>query len=209
MMKGRHFKIVAMNLFQTLMRPDKEELEHGERVLIAKAANILQVGEFQLLQLAYRDWHNKDLPEALVSQLFSSYMLKNEVPHWARHYARKILDAEEKGALNDNEPSFHDYDHDYHTSVPNGKRNFWIAVAILTTVLGGAIALSDLAVVRAAGMFPPYLDQEDLKPQRPEAPYGRADSLPDMGGTVGISDEEDDKHWQGYKLPTGMLPAPP
>ena len=66
-----------MNLLQTLMRPDREEMELGERTLVAKAANILQVGEFQLLQLAYQGWHNRDLPEALVSQLFSSYMLKN------------------------------------------------------------------------------------------------------------------------------------
>lgn len=191
------------------MRPDKEELEHGERVLVAKAANILQVGEFQLLQLAFRDWHNKELPEALVSQLFSSYMLKNEVPHWARHYARKILEAEEKGVLNDNEPSFHDYDHDYHTTVPNGKRKFWVAVAILVAVMGGAVALSDLAVVRAAGMFPPYLDQEDLKATKSQVVYGRADSLPDMGGTVGVADTTHSQNWQGYKPPMGMLPAPP
>lgn len=192
-----------MNLFQTLMRPDKEELEHGERVLVARAANILQVGEFQLLQLAYRDWHDKDLPEALVSQLFSSYMLKDDVPHWARHYARKILEIEAKGGLNDNEPSYHDYDHDYHTSVPGGKRQFWIAVTILSAVMGGAVALSDLAVVRAAGMFPPYLDQEDLK-----TPFGRADSLPDMGGALEVADDGK-SNWQGYKQPTGMLPVRP
>ena len=70
-----------MNLFQTLMRPDKEESELGERMLVAKAANMLQVGEFQLLQLAYRDWHDKDLSESLITILFSSYMLKDEVPH--------------------------------------------------------------------------------------------------------------------------------
>ena len=130
-----------MNLFHTLMRPDKEELEHGERVLVAKAANLLQVGEFQLLQLAYRDWHNKDLPEALVSQLFSSYMFKDEVPHWARHYARKIVDADENGALNDNEPSYHAYDHDYHTSVPRGVRRFWMAVGVLTFTMGAPLFL--------------------------------------------------------------------
>ena len=37
--------------FQTLIQPDREE--HPERALIARAANLLQVGEFQLLQLAY------------------------------------------------------------------------------------------------------------------------------------------------------------
>ncbi len=207
-----------MNLFQTLMRPDQEELELGERVLVAKAANILQVGEFQLLQLAYRDWHNKDLPEALVSQLFSSYMLKNEVPHWARHYARTIIEAESDGAINDNEPSYHVYDHDYHTTVPNGVKRFWIAVAFLVFTLGGAIALSDMTVVRAAGMFPPYLDNEDLKSAKNNSLYGRADvlpvsatvnsSLPDMGeGSPKQPSQEG--NWFGYVPPTGMLPAPP
>ncbi len=210
-----------MNLFQTLLRPDKEELEHGDRALIAKAANILQVGEFQLLQLAYHDWHNKDLPEAIISQLFSSYMFGDEVPHWARHYARKIIDAEAQGGLNDNEPSFHTYDHDYHESVPGGVRRFWTAAVALMIVIGGAIALSDMSIVKAGSegySFPPYLDQQDLQGRQPVAPYGRADIipvstnvnslLPDMGGAVGEVQNEE-SNWQGYTPPRGMLPAQP
>ena len=153
---------MPMNLFQTLMHPDHEEQENGERLLVAKAANLLQVGEFQLLQLAYREWHNKELPEALVSQLFSSYMLKNDVPHWARHYARKIIATDEKGALNDNDPSYHDFDNDYHTSVPNGFRRFLVAVVALVAMVGGGIVLAELTVKKAAVMFPPYLDEDDL-----------------------------------------------
>jgi len=203
-----------MNLFQTLMRPDKEESELGERMLVAKAANALQVGEFQLLQLAYRDWHDKDLPESLITVLFSSYMLKDEVPHWARHYARKIIDAEAKGVLNDNDASFHDYDHDYHTSVPGGVRRFWLAVGVLFIIIGGAIALSDLSTMKSASMFPPYLDEEDLQIKNTSVPYGRADdlpvnsSLPDMGDAIGSVDGNKG-NWQGYNPPTGMLPAPP
>jgi hypothetical protein len=198
-----------MNLLQTLMCPDEEELELGERVLVAKAANILQVGEFQLLQLAYREWHDKNLPETMVSLLFSSYMLKDEVPHWARHYARKIINAEANGRLNDNHPSFHAYDHNYHTFVPNGLSRFWIAVVILTAFIGGTIVLADLSVTQSAVTFPPYLDQNDLKRPVQAASFGRADtiaqsvrlnsSLPDMG----------DAYDQTHPKPTGMLPAPP
>jgi len=207
-----------MNLFQTLLRPDQEELENGERLLVAKAANILQVGEFQLLQLAYRDWHNKDLPESLVSVLFKSYMLRNEVPHWARHYARNIIDADAKGAINDNEPSFHAYDHNYHVSVPSGVRRFWMAVGVLVVFLGGSIILAELSIKESASMFPPYLNQEDLKIRSTEATYGRADaipasavvksSLPDMGGNFSAGESEK-SNWTGYTAPTGMLPAPP
>ena len=46
-----------------MVHPDKEKSELGERMLVANATNAPQVGDFQLLQLAYRDWHDKDLPE--------------------------------------------------------------------------------------------------------------------------------------------------
>jgi hypothetical protein len=192
-----------MNLFQTLMRPDGEELEMGQRTHVLKAANILQVGEFQLLQLAYRDWYNKDLPEALVSQLFSSYMLKNEVPHWARNYARKIIDADARGALNDNAPAFHVYDHEYRTFVPGGVRRFWTAVGILTLCIGGAIILADLSVTTSATQFPPYLNEEDLKVNKTAAPYGRADVIP-----ASISQDASLPYMEEIDT-TGMLPAPP
>jgi len=169
-----------MNLFQTLMRPDREELERGQRTLVVKAANILQVGEFQLLQLAYREWHSKDLPEALISKLFSSYMLKDQVPHWARHYARKIINADAACELNDNAPVFHVYDHEYRTNVPGGVRRFWVAVAVLTLLIGGAIILADLSVTTPASQFPPYLNEEDLRVNNPNTPYGRADSIPNL-----------------------------
>ncbi len=69
-----------MNLWETLLHPDKEELENPERRVIADAANILQVGEFQLLQLAYRDWFCEDLPEDQADGLFQSYMVHGVVP---------------------------------------------------------------------------------------------------------------------------------
>ena len=69
------------SLWETLLHPDHEELEMKDRLAVISAANQLQVGEFQLLQLAYQEWHDKDLPEALMSRLFTSYMLQNEVPH--------------------------------------------------------------------------------------------------------------------------------
>ena len=50
-----------MNLFETLIHPDREE--HPERAEVARAANLLQIGEFQLLQLAYQDWFGTDNPQ--------------------------------------------------------------------------------------------------------------------------------------------------
>jgi len=183
-----------MKLWETLLHPDQEELELGDRVLVSKAANILQVGEFQLLQLAYHDWFTRDLPPAMVDQLFAAYMLRNEVPHWARHYARKILVKADHGQVNDNEAAYHAYDHEYRTHTPGGVRQFIRAVAILTLLIGGSIILANFAAGPGAGMFPPYLDTEDLK-VRQSSSFGRADSIsfiysgeknqPRMGGAVG------------------------
>ena len=43
------------------------------------------------------------MPEALVSRLFTSYMLQNEVPHWAQHYARRVIERHARGQLDEND----------------------------------------------------------------------------------------------------------
>ncbi len=84
-MRRSNLKSQLLSFWETLLHPDREELAMKDRLVVISAANQLQVGEFQLLQLAYREWHDKELPEALGSKLFTSYMLHNRVPHWARH----------------------------------------------------------------------------------------------------------------------------
>ena len=151
-----------MNFFETLLHPDREELEMADRMVVSSAANLLQVGEFQLLQLAYREWFGKDLPEALVARLFSSYMLHNEVPHWARHYARLVLMREERGVLDENSPDYHRYDHEYRVKVPHGVKHFCTAVFFLTFFMTSAILVANLAVDEPTSLLPPYFDKKEL-----------------------------------------------
>ena len=151
-----------MTLLETLIHPDREELEMKERLIVISAANQLQVGEFQLLQLAYRDWYDEDLPEALVARLFKSYMLKNDVPPWARHYARRILDRLESGDLDDNALAFHRYDYDYHTSMPRGVQRFWVATAAVIIAVFGSIYVANEVVDSPTSMLPPYFEEKDL-----------------------------------------------
>ena len=165
-----------MNLFETLLHPDQEEKELGERALVAKAANILQVGEFQILQLAYQDWYGYQMPDPMEMNLFRSYMLRNDVPHWARHYARKILFQYSRGQIDDSKPSYHVYDSEYQPGAQNGTRNFWSAVVMLTLGIGGALALADLSISSPATQFPPYLETTDLKQPDQRPSFGRADS---------------------------------
>ena len=149
-------------LVETLIRPDHDDEEMKERLVVIEAANQLQVGEFQLLQLAYWEWYSKDLPEALMSKLFTSYMLHNHVPHWARHYARRIVYGYERGDFDDNAPHFHRYDYDYHTSVPQGVRKFCFAAAGILIAVFGTIYVANEVVDSPTSMLPPYFEEKDL-----------------------------------------------
>lgn len=179
---------MSWGLWKTLLRPDHEEKENPERTEITRAANYLQIGEFQLLQLAYHDWYGEDMVETAFDKLFSDYMIDGDVPFWARHYARKINQRSEHGEIDQNEVRYHRYDHDYRTSVPNGRRKFAVACGCLILFLGGGIALANLSITESATMFPPYLEVSDLEPAgKTKTPvidrfesdgFGRADHLP-------------------------------
>lgn len=152
-------------LFGTLMRPDREE--HPEKAEIARAANALQVGEFQFLQLAYHAWHHRELPSALVDSLFAAYMIKDQVPHWARHYARKILDLDGRGLLNWRDPRFHRYDPDYVKPVSNAVRKFWLAAVVIFGLLGTGLVLAHYSTQQGGSILPPYFDNRDAGPRGP------------------------------------------
>ncbi len=155
-----------MGLLNVLMRPDSEESEHAERMVIVTAANLLQVGEFQFLQLAYREWYNRDMPDASVSRLFTRYMMHDEVPAWARHYARLIMTRAESGCLNADDPTYHRYDNDYHTEAPHGVRRFLTAVFILTGIMTAAIAIVMTSSADPVSQLPPYVDRDDAPKAR-------------------------------------------
>lgn len=107
-----------MNPLRVLVDPRREDLEFGDGTLLCSAASVLQVGEFQLLQLAYASLFDRELPEALVDRLFASYMLRNEVPYWTRHFARALLAEDDAGHLDPEHRSWHRHDCDYCSDRP-------------------------------------------------------------------------------------------
>ena len=150
-----------MNLFDALIHPDREE--HPERAEVARAANLLQVGEFQLLQLAYKDWFDKEMPTSECDRLFGAYMLHDQVPHWARHYARRILGLDAAGMLDGHDPAYHRYDPHYRTVDPEGVRKFFTAAVFIIAFLGGSLWFSHLSVEEhTSQMFPPYVSDRDV-----------------------------------------------
>ena len=154
-----------MNFFKVLLRPDREEAENAERAVVAAAANQLQVGEFQLLQLAYREWFGEDISESATDGLFESYMLDGEVPYWARHYARRIIRLDEAGGLNDCDPRYHRYDCEYSVRIPIDARSVCFALGFVALMVGGGMAIANFEADANTSMFPPYFSDAELQPQ--------------------------------------------
>ena len=151
-------------LLKTLLRPDRED--DPERAQVARAANLLQVGEFQLLQLAYFAWHGEELPEALSDEIFRSYMLRDEVPAWARHYARRVLLLDELGDLDDRDPRYHRYDTEYFKALPLGVRRLTWVICCLAFLMVGALAVGYVAPVEVTSMHPPFFTVKQLSPDK-------------------------------------------
>ncbi len=150
--------------FKTLVRPDREE--DPERTLVARAANVLQVGEFQLLQLAYYEWHGHELPQDDCGKLFQVYMLHGEIPAWARNFATWVLRQDEIDMIDSGNPSFHRYDNDYITHDPDGLRKFVAATLFIAFVLVGGIMVTHLSAGTGTSILPPYFEEQELIPTR-------------------------------------------
>jgi hypothetical protein len=151
-----------VKFLDAFIHPDRED--DPERGEVAHAANLLQIGEFQLLQLAYRRAYGKDMEEAVVDRLFAAYMLHNQVPSWALRYARYIVDLERRGMLTEQDPTYHRYDSDYYTYIPAGTKKFVIATGILFVLIGGAIFVGHMSGYKATTILPPYTSEDELQP---------------------------------------------
>ena len=101
-----------MNSFlRTLIKPDWDD--NPKRSEILDAANLLQIGEFQLIQLAYKVWYKKDLPEEKINKIFGEYMVSGIIPIWVTYYARDIIKMEGVNVLNSYDEKYHVYDHEF------------------------------------------------------------------------------------------------
>jgi len=54
-------------LLKTLIKPDWDD--SPKRSEIIQVANLIQIGEFQLIQLAYKAWYKQDLPENKINNI--------------------------------------------------------------------------------------------------------------------------------------------
>ncbi len=121
------------------------EMDNVEANLLAEAANRLGVGEFQIFQLSYNEWHGNDLDEKLMERVFFEYLTADKVPPWARHYARRIIDQFDQDELQYNDPHYHRYDAKSMQTVSKtiGLLKIGAFALVMAILFGAAIVLLD------------------------------------------------------------------
>ena len=94
-------------LLKTLIKPDWDN--DPKRSEIIQAANLIQIGEFQLIQLAYKSWYNTDLPEDKINIIFNEYMVTGIIPIWVTEYAKYIIKLDKANVLDSYNEKYHIY----------------------------------------------------------------------------------------------------
>ena len=153
-------------LLKTLIKPDWDD--NPKRSKILDAANLLQIGEFQLIQLAYKVWYNKDLPEDKINKIFSEYMVTGIIPIWVTFYAQDILKLNKANVLDAYNEKYHAYDHEFGEYISNRKQRrrrgiFYVIIIGFVFVASHYMAIN--SVEEPAGFFPPYVEKKVVFPE--------------------------------------------
>ena len=152
--------------FKTLAKPDWDD--DPKRSEILNAANLLQIGEFQLIQLAYKVWYREDLPEDKIDKIFSEYMITGIIPIWVTYYARDIIKLDNANVLNGYDEKYHIYDHEFGTYIYNEKQRKSRGILYTTIIILIFIAIHFMAInysEEPAGFFPPYIEKSVVYPE--------------------------------------------
>ena len=153
-------------LLKTLIKPDWDD--NPQRSKILHAANLLHIGEFQLIQLSYKSWYNEDLPEDKINKIFSEYMVTGIIPIWVTHYAQDILKLNKANVLDSFNDKYHVYDHEFgeHISTEKQrKRRGIFYTLIIGFVFIGTHYMAANYTEEAAGFYPPYIEKRIVYPE--------------------------------------------
>ena len=155
-------------LVKTLIKPDWDD--NPKRSEILHAANLLQIGEFQLIQLAYKIWYKKNLPEDKINKIFSHYMISGIIPIWVTYYARDIIKMENANVLNSYDEKYHVYDHEFGEYLQDDqkrkKRGIFYALIIgVVFIASHYMAINYVEVEGSSGFYPPYVEKRVVYPE--------------------------------------------
>jgi len=153
-------------LLKTLIKPDWDS--NPKRSEIIQAANLIQIGEFQLIQLAYNAWYEEDLPENKINIIFNEYMVTGIIPIWVTYYAKDIIKLDTANVLDSYNKKYHIYDHEFglHISDEKQRKSRGIFYTILIGILiVGTHYMAINNVEEAAGFYPPYIEKKIIYPE--------------------------------------------
>ena len=153
-------------LIKTLIKPDWDD--NPKRSEILHAANLLQIGEFQLIQLAYKVWYRENLPEDKISNIFSEYMVRGIIPIWVTYYAKDILKLEQANVLDSYNERYHVYDHEFGAYIYDDKQRRRRGILYATIIAFVFITTHFIAanyVEEPAGFYPPYIEKRVVFPE--------------------------------------------
>ena len=155
-------------LVKTLIKPDWDD--NPKRSEILNAANLLHVGEFQLIQLAYKVWYKEDLPEDKINKIFSEYMVTGIIPIWVTHYAQDILKLSKANVLDSFNKKYHVYDHEFGDYIPDEKRRkrrgiFYATIIGIVFIGSHYMAINYVDIQESASFYPPYVEKRVVFPE--------------------------------------------
>ena len=154
------------NFFKTLIKPDWDD--NPKRTKILHAANLIQVGEFQLIQLAYKKWYGEDLPENKINKIFSEYMITGIIPIWVNYYADDILKLNNANVLDSYSDKYHVYDHEFGSYISSEKERRRRGI-FYATIIGFVFVASHYVAANyteePAGFYPPYVEKKVVYPE--------------------------------------------
>ena len=156
------------DLVKTLLKPDWDD--NPKRSEILHAANLLHVGEFQLIQLAYKTWFSEDLPEDKINIIFSEYMVTGIIPIWVTHYAQDIIKLNKANVLDSFNDKYHVYDHEFGKYISTEKQRkrrgiFYALIIGVVFVTSHYMAINYVEDEGSAGFYPPYVEKRVVYPE--------------------------------------------
>ena len=154
------------DFIHTLIKPDWDN--NPKRSEILDAANLLQIGEFQLIQLAYKVWYKENLPEDKINKIFEEYMIRGIIPIWVTYYARDIIKLDNANVLNGYDEKYHVYDHEFGEYINNDKHRRRRGIQYATIIILVFIFTHFMAanyVEEAASFYPPYIEKRVVYPE--------------------------------------------
>ncbi len=76
-----------------------DEQVDGELWDLLEAAALLEIKEYALFEIAYKDWYGHNALSNVMETHFNNYMFNGVIPGWVARYCRKVIELERHGEL--------------------------------------------------------------------------------------------------------------